>query len=66
MKVEVFLNVGQGEKFKFKKENKLPHKNECLQGEWNCGQNISKGEKPKQFQGPSFKPKSNFVEKEAP
>ncbi len=34
-----------------------------MKGEWNWGQNISKGEKPKQFQIPGFKPKGNFVKK---
>ncbi len=34
--------------------------------EWNQGQNTSKGEKPKQFQGSSFKPKGNFIKKGAP
>ncbi len=34
-KVEGFLDVGQGEKSKFKKENKFPHKNAHHEGEWN-------------------------------
>jgi hypothetical protein len=41
------LDVGQGEKFGFKKENKFPHEKVCNKGEWNWRQNISKGEKPK-------------------
>jgi hypothetical protein len=65
MKVECFLNVGQGEKSKLKKENKFPHKNAHHEGEWNWGQNISKGEKSKQTQGPSLKPTGNFVKKGA-
>ncbi len=47
MKVEGFLDVGRGEKFGFKKENKFPHKKACNEGEWNEGKDISKGEKPK-------------------
>jgi hypothetical protein len=35
MKVEGFSNVGWGEKFGFKKENKFFHKNACHEGEWN-------------------------------
>ncbi len=65
-KVEGFSNVGQSEKSKFNKENKFPHKNARHEGEWNSEQNIWKGEKPKQFQGSSFKPKRNFVKKGAP
>ncbi len=42
-KVEGFSNVGQGEKFRFKKKNKFPHKKAHYEGEWN----LSKGEKPK-------------------
>jgi hypothetical protein len=30
------------------------------------GENTSKGEKPKQFQGSGFKPKGNFVKKGVP
>jgi hypothetical protein len=33
MKVEGFLDVGQGEKFGFKKENKFPHEKVCNKGE---------------------------------
>jgi hypothetical protein len=64
--MEGYSDVGQGEKFEFKKDNKFPHKKACHEGEWKHGQNISKGEKPKQFQGPNFKPKSNFVKKGVP
>ncbi len=35
MKMEVFLDVGQGEKFGFKKENKFPNKKSHHEGEWN-------------------------------
>jgi hypothetical protein len=63
MKVEGFSNVGRGEKSKFKKENKFLHKKAHHEKEWNQGQDISKGEKPKQFQGSGFKPKGNFVKK---
>jgi hypothetical protein len=66
MKVEGFSDVGRGEKFGFKKDNKFPHKKACHEGEWNRGQNTSKGEKPKQFQGSSFKPKKKIVKKGAP
>jgi hypothetical protein len=63
-KVEGFSDVGQGEKFGFKKENKFLHKKTRHEGGWNRGQDTSKGEKPKQ--GSSFKPKGNFVKKGAP
>jgi hypothetical protein len=64
--VEGFLNVGRGEKSKVKKENKFPHKKAHYEGEWNYGQDISKGKKPKQFQGLNFKPKRLFVKKRLP
>ncbi len=35
MKVEGFLDVGRGEKFRFKKENKFPYKKARHEGEWN-------------------------------
>jgi hypothetical protein len=35
MKVEGFLDVGQGEKFRLKKENKFFHKKARHEGEWN-------------------------------
>ncbi len=35
MKMEVFLDVGWGEKSGFKKENKFPHKQAHHEGEWN-------------------------------
>jgi hypothetical protein len=66
MKVEGFLDVGRGEKFKFKKDNKFPHKKAHHEGEWNRGQDTSKGEKPKQFQSSGFKTKGNFVKKGVP
>jgi len=66
MKVEGFLDVGQGEKFGFKRDSKFPHKKARHEREWNRGQDTSKGEKPKQFQGSSFKPKGNFVKKGVP
>jgi len=34
MKMEGFLDVEQGEKLGFKKENKFPHKKACHEGEW--------------------------------
>jgi hypothetical protein len=61
MKVEGFSDVGRGEKSGFKKENKFLHKKARQESEWNQGQDTSKGEKPKQFQGSSFKPKGSFV-----
>jgi len=64
-KVEGFSNVGQGEKFRFKKDNKFSHKKACHEGEWNQGQDVSKGEKLKRFQGPSFKHKGNLFQKGA-
>ncbi len=66
MKMEGFSDVGRGEKSKFKKENKFSHKKACHEGEWNWGQNISKGKKPKQFQGSGSKPKGNFIKKGVP
>ncbi len=66
MKVEGFSDVGRGEKSRFKKENKFPHKKARHEGEWNQRQDTSKGEKPKQFQGSSFKPKRNFIKKGVP
>jgi hypothetical protein len=46
-KVKGFSDVGQGEKSEFKIEKKFPHKKARHEGEWNQGQDISKGEKPK-------------------
>ncbi len=66
MKVKNFLNVGRGEKSEFKKDNKFLHKKPRHEGEWNRGQDTSRGKKPKQFQGSGFEPKGNFVEKTAP
>jgi hypothetical protein len=66
MKVEGFLDVGRGEKFGFKKDNKFLHKKSCHEGEWNQGQNNPRKEKPKQFQGSGFKPKGDFVKKGVP
>jgi hypothetical protein len=57
MKVGAFSNVGRGEKSRFKKENKFLHKKAHHEGDWNRGQDTSKREKPKQFQGSGFKPK---------
>jgi hypothetical protein len=62
MKVEGFSNVRRVEKSKFKKDNKFLHKKACHEGELNQGQDTSKGEKPKQFQGLGFK-KGNFIKK---
>jgi hypothetical protein len=62
-KVKSFSDVGRGEKFGFKKENKFLHKKARHEGERNRGQDNSKGEKPKQFQSSNFKPKGNFIEK---
>jgi len=47
MKVEGFLDVGRGEKFGFKKDNKFLHKKSCHEGEWNQGQENPRKEKPK-------------------
>jgi hypothetical protein len=66
MKVKGFSNVGRGEKSKFKKDNKFPHKKAPHEGEWNRRQDTSKGEKPKQFQGSGFKPKGNFIKNRVP
>jgi hypothetical protein len=44
--VKGFLNVGQGQKFGFKKENKLFHKKVNHEGEWNLKQDISKEKNP--------------------
>jgi hypothetical protein len=66
MKVEGFSDVGRSEKFEVKKEKQFPHKKAHHEGEWNYVQDISKSEKPKQFQGLGFKPKGNFVKKGAP
>jgi hypothetical protein len=63
MKVEGFSNVGRVEKFRFKKDNKFPHKKAHHEGELNQRQDTSKGEKPKQFQGLGFKTKGNFIKK---
>jgi hypothetical protein len=65
MKVEGFWDVGRGEKSVFRKDSKFLHKKARYEGEWNQGQDTSKGEKPKQFQGLGFKPKGNFVKKGA-
>jgi hypothetical protein len=35
MKMEGFLGVGRGEKFRFKKDSKFPHKKARHEGEWN-------------------------------
>jgi hypothetical protein len=37
MKVEGFSDVGRGEKFGFKKDNKFLHKKPRHEGEWNRG-----------------------------
>jgi len=64
-KVEGFLDVGQGKKSRFKKDNKFLHKKPRHEGEWNQGQGSPTKDKPKQFQGLGFKPKGNFVKKGA-
>jgi len=66
MKMEGFLDVGRGFKFMFKKKKKILHKKAHHEGEWNQGQEVSKGEKPKQFQSPNFKRKKKFVKKGVP
>jgi len=66
MKGKGFLNVGRGEKFGFKRDNKFFHKKPRHEGEWNRGQGSPRKEKPKQFQGSGFKPKGDFVKKGAP
>ncbi len=65
-KVEGFLDVGQSEKFGFKKDNKLFHKKPRHNKEWNREQGSPTKDKPKQFQGSGFEPKENFVKKGAP
>ncbi len=64
--MEGLLEVGQSEKFKVKKDNNFSHKKARHEGGWNHGQDISKGEKPKQFQSSNFKPKGNLVKKGVP
>jgi len=49
MKVEGFLNVGRGEKFGFKKENKFVHKKARHEGEWNVNKTPRKGKSLKNF-----------------
>jgi hypothetical protein len=66
MKVEGFSDVERGEMAGFKRDSESPHKKARHEGEWNRGQDTSKGEKPKQFQGSGFKPKGSFVKKGAP
>jgi hypothetical protein len=65
-KVKNFSNVGRSDKSGFKKDNKFLHKKPRHEGEWNRGQGSVTKDKPKQFQGLGFKPKSNFVKKGAP
>ncbi len=64
-KVENFLDVGQSEKSRFKKDKKFLHKKPRHEGEWNGGQGSPTKDKPKQFQGSGFKRKGNFVKKGA-
>jgi len=66
MKVEGFSDVGRGEKFGLKRDNKFFQKKPRHEGEWNRGQRSPRKEKPKQFQGLGFKPKGDFVKKGAP
>jgi len=66
MKAEGFSDVGRGEKFEFKKDNKFPHKKPKHDGEWNRGQGSPTKDKPKKIQGAGFKPKGNFVKKGVP
>jgi len=66
MKVEGFLDVGQGEKFGLKKDNKFLHKKPNHEGEWNRGQGSLRKEKPKHFQSLGIKPKGDFMKKGAP
>ncbi len=65
-KVEGFSDVGRSEKSKVEKENKFPHKKARYEEKWNRGENISNGEKPRQFQSLNSKPKGNFVKKGVP
>jgi hypothetical protein len=46
MKVEGFLDVGQGEKPGFKKDNKFLHKKSHHEGKWNRGQESLRKENP--------------------
>jgi hypothetical protein len=65
-KVEGFSDVGWGEKFGFKKDNKSFHKKLRHDGEWNRGQGSPTKDKPKEIQGSGFKPKGISVKKGAP
>jgi len=47
MKVKGFSDVGRGEKSGLKNDSKFLHKKARHEGEWNRGQDTSKGEKPK-------------------
>jgi hypothetical protein len=66
MNVEGFSDVGRGEKYGFKKDNKFFHKKPRHEGEWNRRQGSPRKEKPKHFQGSGFKPKGDFVKKGVP
>ncbi len=57
MKVEGFSDVRRGEKFGFKKDNKFLHKKACHEGEWNRGQDTSKGENLNNFKARVSNPK---------
>jgi hypothetical protein len=57
MKVEGFLDVGWGENSEFKKENKFLHKKARYEGEWNRGQDTSKGKSPNNFKAQVSNPK---------
>jgi hypothetical protein len=63
MKMEDYLDVGWGEKSRFKKENKFFYMMARHERESHRRKDASKGEKLKQFQGSGFKPKGNFVKK---
>jgi hypothetical protein len=50
MKMEGFLDVGRGEKSKFKKENKFPHKKACaIKGNGTKGKTPRKGKNLNNF-----------------
>jgi len=59
-KVEGFSDVGRGEKSRFKKDNKFPHKKPRHDGEWNRGQGSPTKDKPKQFQARGSNPRGTL------
>jgi hypothetical protein len=66
VKVEGFSDVGQGEKFKFKKENKFHHKKARHEREWSRGQDTPKGESPNTSKVQGSNPKATSSRKGFP